>query len=139
MQKALYRWLLLVGAGHIALGLAFIVAARTAILTPYIDNLYQAMAIASPSSGEPLLRVFLQLFGATVISWGLLFCIAIYACVKLASAEIKYATIAAVLIWFGLDTYLSMSNHIYLHLQVNMLAFAAIIPPLLLLKPGQLQ
>ena len=135
MQKYLYYWLLLVGVGHIILGMVFIVIAKTSLITPYINSLYQVFDVSFNSANDQLLRTVLQLLGPTVVSWAALFCLAIHYYVKHGTTAIKQLIIIALLLWFAFDTGISMLNGINSHIVINSFVMLMILPPLLLLKP----
>ncbi|OUS24765.1 hypothetical protein A9Q99_23510 [Gammaproteobacteria bacterium 45_16_T64] len=141
MQRYLYSWLLLVGVGHVLLGLAFILVAKTSLIDPYLSYLYVVFSIPSDTSlasnaNESLLRTILQLFGPTIASWGALFCIAVSSYMRLGDQRIKMGIILALLIWFMIDCSLSVLNGINAHLVINILACISILPPLVMLKPN---
>ncbi len=135
MQKYLYYWLLLIGVSHVILGVLFVSIAKTPLITPYIENLYQVFNVSFVQENDQLLRTILQLFGPTISSWGILFCLAIHQYVKYGARIVKQLIIAALLIWFLFDTGLSITNEIYSHLVINGLAIMSILLLLLLLKP----
>ena len=133
-QKIIYRWLLFVGLGHVLLGILFILIAQSSLINFYLEHLQQAFSTDLSAQEESLVRTLLQLFGPTVASWGLLFCIATYSFVQQGKLAIKWALMLAVLIWFVLDSGLSLYMSLYYHLIINLVAAASIVIPLLLLK-----
>ncbi|MGY8810556.1 MAG: hypothetical protein ACKVK5_05935 [Pseudomonadales bacterium] len=135
MQKFLYYWLMLVGLGHFLLGLVFIVVAKTSLMTPYVAGLYAAFDVGFETNVDQLMRSMLQLFGPTVASWGLLFCMAVYHYVAQGTAAIKLALITAVLVWFCLDTGVSAASGMYSHLWINTPVVVLILLPLWFLQP----
>jgi len=70
MKKHLYFWLLLVGLGHIILGVLFVVIAKTPLITPYLENIHNLFYVKYDNANDQLLRTILKLFGATISSWG---------------------------------------------------------------------
>ena len=76
MQNLLYRWLLAVGFGHVVLGVVLAFAVHLPITQPYFDYLHASVAALPPSvEFQGLLRTLVGLFGPTVASWGVLFCV----------------------------------------------------------------
>ncbi|HUE93708.1 hypothetical protein [Pseudomonas sp.] len=74
MQTLLYRWLLLIGIGHVALGLLLAFTAHAGFLQPYFDYLHASVSNELPSPQfQTLLKSMVQLFGPTVASWGVIF------------------------------------------------------------------
>tara|TARA_R110000764_G_scaffold121256_1_gene208967 strand:+ start:592 stop:1029 length:438 start_codon:yes stop_codon:yes gene_type:complete len=136
MQKILYYWLMLVGLGHFVLGLVFILVAKTGLMTPYVAGLYAAFDVGFDTEVDQLTRSMLQLFGPTVASWGLLFCMAVYHYVVSGTAVFKLALMTAVLVWFCLDSGVSAVNGMYSHLWINTPVAILILLPLWLLQPG---
>ncbi len=137
MQKYIYYWLLLIGLGHIALGFIFLIAAKTPLVTPYVDELYYVFNAPFDPANDQLLRTLLQLFGPTVASWGILFSLALYHYVHYGMKAVKWMIMAAVLLWFILDFGVSLVNGITDHLLLNSLAMLSILLPLSLLKVRQ--
>ncbi len=139
MQKVYYYWLISVGVGHAILGCAFVLLASTPLMDPYLKVLYEAFQVEPVGGVDLMLRTSLQFLGPTIASWGLLFALAIHFYRHHGYPLIKGYILIAVFIWFTLDTALSLSQGIHVHLIVNLLALGAIVPPLLLLKSKLLQ
>ncbi|GAA3930000.1 hypothetical protein [Litoribacillus peritrichatus] len=135
MQALLFNWLMLVGISHTILGIVVVLVAHSEWVSPYFQHLFHAFALTPTPASESLIRSLVQLFGPTVASWGLLFCLAVYQYRTFGTPAIKQLMIAALLIWFVIDCGLSLMKGIYGHLIINTLAAIAILPPLLLLKP----
>ncbi len=135
MQKYFYPWLMFVGISHVLLGIVVIFVAKTPLVDPYFNHLYETFSATPHVESQALLRSIVQLFGPTVSSWGLLFCLAIHHYKKQGTVQIKQLITFALLIWFVIDCGLSLMNGIYWHLIINTLAALAILPPLILLKP----
>ncbi|WP_082805180.1 TIGR01777 family oxidoreductase [Pseudomonas sp. BMS12] len=136
MQRFLYRWLLLVGLGHVALGIALAFSAHLSLTQPYFDYLYASVS-SSPASAEhqTLLRTMVGLFGPTVASWGLLFCGLIYLYRQHGSPVIKPLIFAALLVWCVLDSSISLYFGLHLHAYLNASAALSIAIPLFFLRP----
>jgi hypothetical protein len=136
MQNLLYRWLLLVGLGHVALGIVLAFAAHLPITQPYFDHLYASVASTAPSAEfHTLLRTMVGLFGPTVASWGLLFCVLVQLYRQNGHRQIKPALFAALLLWCLLDSGISAYFGLWLHVYLNSAAALSIAVPLLLLQP----
>lgn len=136
MQTWLYRWLLAVGLGHVALGIALAFAAHTSLAQGYFDYLYASVTSNPPSAHfQGLLQTMVGLFGPTVASWGLLFCtlIVLYRCHG--HRLIKPALFAALLLWCALDSGISAYFGLSLHAYLNSAAALSLGMPLVWLKP----
>ncbi|MEK1904846.1 MAG: hypothetical protein AAAB13_03635 [Pseudomonas sp.] len=137
MQNLLYRWLLLVGLGHVALGVVLAFTAQLAIAAPYFHYLYASFGISQPPAVEyqNLLITMVRLFGPTVASWGLLFSVLVYLYREQGHRLIKPALFAALLLWCVLDSGISAYFGIYAHAYLNAAAGLSMALPLLLLRP----
>ncbi|WP_043311643.1 hypothetical protein [Pseudomonas sp. ML96] len=136
MQNLLYRWLLLVGLGHVALGVVLAFAAHLPITDAYFDYLYASVASQPPSNEyQGLLRTMVGLFGPTVASWGLLFCALVVLYRQHGHRLIKPALFAALLVWCVLDSAISSYFGLMLHAYLNTLAVLSLAVPLLALRP----
>jgi len=136
MQDLLYRWLLAVGLGHVALGVALAFAAHLPITQVYFDYLYAGVSATPPDAGyQRLLRTMVGLFGPTVASWGLLFSLLVVLYRRHGHRQIKPAIFAALLLWCVLDSAISAHFGLLLHLYLNTAAALAIALPLLALRP----
>jgi len=136
MQNQLYRWLLLVGLGHVALGIALAFAAHLPITQPYFDYLYASVATTTPPAEfQTLLRTMVGLFGPTVASWGLLFSLLVFLYREHGHRQIKPAIFAALLVWCLLDSAISLYFGLLWHAYLNTAALLSIALPLLALRP----
>ncbi|MDD0844206.1 hypothetical protein [Pseudomonas sp. Gutcm_11s] len=136
MQNLLYRWLLLVGLGHVVLGVVLAFAAHLPITDAYFDYLYASVSSLPPSAElQGLLRTMVGLFGPTVASWGLLFCALVMLYRQHGHRLIKQALFAALLVWCVLDSAISSHFGLMLHFYLNTLAALSIALPLLALRP----
>lgn len=136
MHNLLYRWLLLVGLGHVALGIALAFAAHLPLTQAYFDYLYASVAATPPSTEyQDLLRTMVGLFGPTVASWGLLFCALVVLYRQHGHRQIKPALFAALLIWCVLDSGVSAYFGLTLHIYLNLTTALSIALPLWLLQP----
>ncbi|MDG1581423.1 hypothetical protein [Pseudomonas sp. GOM6] len=136
MQTLLYRWLLAIALGHVALGIVLAFAVHTSLTQSYFDYLYASVAHSPPPAEfQGLLRTMVGLLGPTVASWGLLFCALLMLYRQHGHRLIKPALFAALLVWCALDSgisaYFGLSWHVYL----NLSAALSLALPLLLLKP----
>jgi hypothetical protein len=136
MQRFLYRWLLLVGVGHITLGLLLAFTAHTPLLQPYFDYLLASVSPQLPAPEfQSLLKSMVQLFGPTVASWGALFTLLIVLYRQHGHGWIKYGLYAALLIWCVLDSLISAGHGMLIHVYLNSSAALAIALPLFFLQP----
>ena len=147
------RWLELVALLHIIGGLSLSFNWPSAIWFEYRSELFQVFDISQKVNADVNLIVMMltQLFGPTIASWGILmfylvrqltatkkvkdtkFSIGdkqIY-CQKNSSANIL---ILATLLWFVLDTSISLRFDMSLHLTINLLAALSILLPLVYLR-----
>ncbi|MDX5372820.1 MAG: TIGR01777 family oxidoreductase [Pseudomonadaceae bacterium] len=137
MQTLLYRWLLLVGLGHVALGVALAFAAHLPLTQAYFDYLHASVATTPPPAEyQALLRTMVGLFGPTVASWGLLFSVLVVLYRRHGHALIKPAIFAALLLWCLLDSAISAYFGLWLHFYLNSAAALSIAIPLCFLQPG---
>ncbi|MDG9922711.1 MULTISPECIES: TIGR01777 family oxidoreductase [unclassified Pseudomonas] len=140
MQNLLYRWLLLVGLGHVALGIALAFAAHLPVTQPYFDYLYASVATAPPPAEfQTLLRTMVGLFGPTVASWGLLFSLLVFLYREHGHRQIKPAIFAALLVWCLLDSAISLYFGLLWHAYLNTAAVLSIAIPLVFLQPRMLE
>ena len=136
MQRLIYLWLLGVGAGHIALGVALALGGHAALLAPYFDTLLSQFGLAADNApARHMAQSLIQLFGPTVASWGLLCCTLVYLYRRHGEGLIKLALFAALLLWLPLDCLISARNGLYLHVYLNLAVGLLIAVPLALLKP----
>jgi hypothetical protein len=136
MQNLLYRWLLLIGLGHVVLGVVLAFAAHLPITLAYFDYLYASVSAAPPPvEYQGLLRTMVGLFGPTVASWGVLFSLLVVLYRQHGHPQIKPALFAALLLWCVLDSAISAHFGLLLHLYLNIAAALAIALPLLGLRP----
>ncbi|QFT21751.1 Epimerase family protein [Pseudomonas sp. THAF187a] len=137
MQGLLYRWLLLMGAGHVLLGIVLAFAAHLPLTQGYFDYLYAARGLPLPSPEQQVpLRTLVGLFGPTVASWGLLFCALLVIYRRHGLGLIKPVLIAALLLWSLLDSAFSIAFGFTLHAYLNGAAALAMGIPLLALRPA---
>ena len=136
MQRFLYRWLLLVGVGHITLGLLLAFTAHTPLLQPYFDYLLASVSTELPAPEfQTLLKSMVQLFGPTVASWGALFTLLILLYRQHGHGWIKYGLYAALLIWCVLDSLISARHGLVIHVYLNLSTALLIALPLFFLVP----
>jgi hypothetical protein len=136
MHTLLYRWLLLVGVGHVALGLLLAFIAHAELLQPYFDYLLTSVSTALPAAQfQTLLKSMVQLFGPTVASWGALFTLLIVLYRQHGHSWIKYGLYAALLIWCVLDSLISAGHGMAIHVYLNASTALAIAVPLFFLRP----
>jgi uncharacterized protein len=136
MQRLLYRWLLLVGAGHVALGLLLAFTAHAGVLQPYFDYLLASVSTQRPAAEfQTLLKSMVQLFGPTVASWGALFTLLVLLYRRHGHGWIKYGLYAALLIWCVLDSLISAGHGMLIHVYLNTGTALAIALPLFFLQP----
>ncbi|WP_339463580.1 TIGR01777 family oxidoreductase [Pseudomonas sp. EA_105y_Pfl2_R69] len=136
MHTLLYRWLLLVGVGHVALGLLLAFIAHAELLQPYFDYLLTSVSTALPAAQfQTLLKSMVQLFGPTVASWGALFTLLIVLYRQHGHSWIKYGLYAALLIWCVLDSLISAGHGMAIHVYLNASSALAIAVPLFFLRP----
>lgn len=136
MQNLLYRWLMLVGLSHVVLGVVLAFAVHLPITQPYFDYLHASVAAMPPSvEFQGLLRTLVGLFGPTVASWGVLFCVLVMLYRRHGHRQIKPAIFFALSIWCALDSALSSHFGLLLHAYLNAAAVLSIALPLALLRP----
>lgn len=136
MQNLLYRWLLLVGLGHVVLGVVLAFTAQLPLADTYFQQLYASFAVEPMSTPyHNLLTTMVRLFGPTVASWGLLFTLLVHLYRQHGHALIKPVLFAALLVWCVLDSGISAYYGLSLHVYLNSAAALSIALPLLLLRP----
>lgn len=140
MQGVLYRWLLLMGGAHVALGAVLAFAAHLPLTQGYFDYLYAARALIPPAPEQQVpLRTLVGLFGLfgpTVASWGLLFCALVVIYRRHGLRLVKPVLIAALLLWSLLDSAFSIAFGFTLHAYLNAAAALSMAIPLLALQPA---
>jgi len=136
MQPLIYCWLLLVGLGHVVLGIVLALVTHLPVTRPYFDYLYASVSASPPPiEFQGLLRNMVGLFGPTVASWGLLFSLLVFLYRQHGHRQIKPAIFAALLVWCLLDSALSIHFGLMLHAYLNAAAALSIALPLLALRP----
>ncbi|MBB6341115.1 uncharacterized protein (TIGR01777 family) [Pseudomonas fluvialis] len=136
MQTMLYRWLLLVGLGHVLLGIILAFAAHLPVSQLYLDYLHASVSSVPPSAEfDGLLRTMVGLFGPTVASWGVLFSLLIVLYRQHGHRQIKPMIFNALLVWCVLDSSISVYFDLWLHASLNAATALAIAIPLYYLQP----
>lgn len=136
MQTLIYRWLLAMGIGHVVLGMGLLLVGGSTLLDPYLHSLYPAAAEAPTSvTQQELTRTLVRLFGPTVASWGLLYCVLLQLYRRHAHRQIKPALFGALLLWCLLDSGLAVFKGMHLNLAMNLGVALAIGLPLVFLRP----
>lgn len=136
MQNLIHRWLLLIGIGHVVLGVAMLLFGGSALLDPYFQSLHASTGEALPSAAQQeLLRTMVRLLGPTVASWGLLYCALLQLYWQHGHALIKPTLFAALAVWCVLDSSFSTLAGLHSHLYLNVATVIAIGVPLALLRP----
>lgn len=136
MQNLLYRWLLLVGLSHVALGIVLAFAAHLSLTQPYFDYLHTSVSTLAPSAEyQALLRTMVSLFGPTVASWGVLFSLLVLLYRQHGHRQIKPMLFLALALWCVLDSAISSYFGLFLHAGLNAAAALSLVIPLLLLRP----
>ena len=97
-----YYWLKFMALIHVVLGLGIIVIAQTSFIDDYLSHLSDNFNTAINGQNEVMLRMFLQLFGPTIASWGLLFYLGLQYYYQHAKFGSKLALLSALLLWFTL-------------------------------------
>ena len=134
LQFWIYRWLLLIGTAHILIGLLFIVIIKTELMQPYLQNILEVFNVEKTENNLSLLTSFLQFFGPTVASWGVLLCISVFHFYYYGNLRTKLIISTAILIWFVFDTSLALLHGLNSHIFINSLVFILFFPAFLLLK-----
>ena len=140
MQNLIYRWLLLIGAGHVILGVALLLLGGTPLLDPYLQSLQASTGETAPSlAQQELLRTQVRLLGPTVASWGLFYCALLQLYRRHGHSSIKPALYGALLLWCLLDSGLSAAAGLLLNVYLNLAVALAIALPLAFLRPAPTQ
>ena len=137
MQRLFYFWLLGLGVAHAVGGVLLIFLVDTALLKPYLD--YLAYTVSGQGIHQPGVKVLLSLFGPTVASWGILFCLAVDYYYTSGKAQIKWLSFAAIFVWLLLDSTISGIHGLYWHWFINGFVAIALGLQLLLLQPKLLR
>lgn len=137
LQRGLYLWLLLAGLAHVLLGAGLAVLGAPASLDGYFALLHASTGEAAPGPAQQaLVRTLIQLFGPTVASWGLLFCLLLRQYRRHGDRLLKAGLLLALLLWWSADCWISLRAGLYAHLYLNSAVLLAIAVPLLLLRPA---
>ena len=136
MNNIIFVWLMFVGVIHVIGGVALIAVMDASQLNQYGHYFLSRFAVPATDESAKLFVGFVQIFSATVVSWGLLFCVGVLAYRKSQEALLKYALLVAVFIWFVLDTTISVYHGLMIHLSVNIPAVILIGAPLYFWRPG---
>ena len=136
MQTLIHRWLLLIGAGHVLLGLGLTLPGALPLMEPYFQGLYASTGEALPSPAQQaLIQTLAQLLGPTVASWGLFYCLLLTLYRRHGERWIKAGLYLGLLLWWGPDCWVSARAGLYSHLYLNTAVALAIGVPLALLRP----
>lgn len=135
-NKYLERWLLLIAFGHIAAGVAIPVLAYSGAFDFYSALLKNEFW---PTHEVPLetiefQRWFVALFGPTIASVGVVFAYLVKAGIKYRETWPWNALLIAIAAWAPGDIYISLMRNFWLHVQIDVVAVLAIVPPALLLR-----
>lgn len=135
------RWLELIAIVHILGGLALSFDWPSWIWIDYRNELFLVFNINQTVSVEAnsIVLMLTQLFGPTVASWGILMFYLVrqltrkgqIASVQISSADIL---ILATLLWFVLDSAISLKFGMMLHITINAVAVSSILLPLIYLR-----
>ncbi|TQV87992.1 hypothetical protein [Aliikangiella coralliicola] len=131
MHKFCQRWLEFVAIMHIAGGVALTLHFPEAVWTYYQGELFSVFSVNTSAINEvkSMVDMLVRIFGPTVASWGIMM---LYLIKRISIHQDKGATFIltiAVLVWFTLDTSLSLLNGMTLHLVLNSSALVAILFP----------
>jgi hypothetical protein len=139
LESSLVVWLKLVAIAHIVGGLCLSFNWPAFIWLEYRGELLANFDIGSIGALEmsdtgALVKMSSQLLGPTIASWGLLMFYAIKQ-IGLSNSNQSINFIAvATLVWFSLDTFISLSFGMKLHLIINVVALLFIMLPLLIIR-----
>ena len=127
------RWLEFVALMHVILGILIFFMVPSNLITAYIDSLLTSFNVieCTNETCRELVYFLVRLFGPTIASWGILMWYLVRRALLKKDTTASNMLIAAVLIWFVLDTTLSMVSGILIHGVVNMVAFLSIVVPLM--------
>ena len=135
-RQLLFWWLIVVATMHVLGGIALAFEFPEAVWQVYRQDLYLVFSVSNEISDQvdTMISMILRLFGPTVASWG---CLMIYLLHRIFSHNDRAALVflsAATILWFLLDTTISLTFGVTSHLYINSAAFIAIILPLAVLR-----
>jgi uncharacterized protein len=131
MRRLYYRWLMLCGAAHVLLGLAFIGFMESPWAAGYVQHWVATLSLADVGHG---VVPTLQFLGPTVASWGVLFCVALRGYWLTGARSMRWGLMAAIAVWFVADTGLSIWHGLVAHYAINAGALLALWLPVWLLR-----
>ncbi len=143
-----YAWLFLVAWLHIIGGIALCLDWPEQLWQTYYQELYKVFNLTqgNNSNVDLIIEMLTRLFGPTIASWGVILFALLTFSFKYSSSKTTAENyqrnknlainfiIAATLIWFILDTTISLQFSMYLHLGINLIAAFSILIPLFYLK-----
>lgn len=135
------KWLRAIAILHVVGGIALSFDFPSIVWETYRADLYQIFNLGSEISDEvlSLTEMLIRLFGATVASWGVMMWILIGVIETHGIERFRIHFLSALLIWCITDCLLSYSYGVYSHLFINLAALTALLVPLYLIKPQQIQ
>lgn len=128
-MEGVKRWLQLVAAGHIVLGLLLPVVVQLQLFQPYFDLMAHTFAVNGADSAS-LMHFLISIFGPTVASWGVLFWALVTQSFQLRSKSGWWLMMAATAVWAIYDSIYSSLYGLWLHAVLNGAVLLAIVLPL---------
>ena len=135
-NKDLQRWLILVAVVHIVAGIALPIFAYSTAFDFYSDRLGEVFWIFQevPQETKEFQRWIVALFGPTIASWGVLMAYLVKTGAKTNEPWPWNVLLLAIVLWAPADIGISLLHNFWLHVQIDVFAVLAIVPPTLLLR-----
>lgn len=131
MKRYLRIWLLFVALVHVVIGCMTFFGEPAGLLANYVDALFERFNVNAPDPrAAALVEIIVRLFGATIASWGILMGCCIMQMNDATAGKYKLIFALAVLLWFFMDTGLSLSVGIWEHSVVNIFATLSLLLPM---------
>ncbi|MBV1909520.1 MAG: hypothetical protein KUG78_09375 [Kangiellaceae bacterium] len=137
-----FNWLRFIAILHVVGGIALSLDFPSFVWQAYRTDLYQVLDIQQGVGKDIKIvsEMLIRLFGATVASWGAMMWMMINVFESQQSEsknfnKLRVRFLTAILIWFVLDSAISLSYGVRLHVLINSAALISIVIPLYLLKP----
>ena len=128
----LIRWMYFITFGHLAAGVLLAWFSNNNIFDHYHQTILNQFGVTS-LAGQSLQAWWLSLFGATLQNLAILMGVLTYLGAKHRSAVVWLWMIIGLVIWAPQDMLISLQINLWLHVWVDLIALAVLLPPLVIL------
>jgi hypothetical protein len=132
LRKWLICWMYLLSFGHFAAGILLAWFANTQVFDHYHNSILGQINDFSATALQ-LQKWWVSLFGATLQNIAIFMGILTYVASKQRSGFVWGGMIIGLVVWAPQDMLISLQINLWLHVWVDLLALALMLPPLLIL------